>query len=202
MRALAVMLAALGLGLTAGTGAAAAQDRPGQSGPPAAERPFLTLDQERLFAESDFGQRVRREIEERARALGAENRSIEAELSAEERALTRQRDDMAPDAFRELADAFDAKVVAIRERQDAKAREIDEYAESERQRFFSEMLPILLEIVRDTGATAILEDRAIILAAEALDITEEALRRTNARLGDGSDGAPAPGAATPDPKSP
>jgi len=196
MRALPLTLAAFGLALFAVAmgGSAQAQQRPGTNGSPTTQRPFLTLDQDRLFAESDFGQRVRREIEERARALGIENRSIETELSAEERALTRRRDEMPADEFRDLADAFDAKVIATRERQDAKARAIDEYAETERQRFFSEMLPVLLEIVRDTGASAILEDRAIILAAEGLDITGEALQRINARIGDGGgDGTgPAP----------
>lgn len=196
MRGLPAVLAALALVLTTGT--ADAQDRRGETPSPVPGRPFLTLDQDRLFAESDFGRRVREEIEERARALGAENRRIESELSEEERALTRKRDEMAADAFRTLADAFDARVVEIRERQDGKAREIDDHAEAERKRFFAEVLPILLEIVRETGASAILEDRAIILAAESLDITDEAVRRVNARLGDGREAPGGTGDTPPD----
>ncbi|MGG7644546.1 OmpH family outer membrane protein [Rhodovulum sp. YNF3179] len=151
--------------------------------------PVLTLDQERFFAESAFGQRVRRELEEAASALAAENRRIESELSAEERDLTERRPDMDPEEFRELADAFDRKVVEIRQRQDQKARDLDARAEAERQRFFDAALPILLEIIREAGAVALLEDRAIILSADRIEITDRAIRRVNAQLGDGREAA-------------
>ena len=50
--------------------------------------PFLTLDQDRLFSESAFGKRVAAELDSRSQALATENREIEAELYAEEQALT------------------------------------------------------------------------------------------------------------------
>lgn len=170
------------------SGPAAAQQGPASS-------PILTLDQERLFTASDFGRRARASLEAAAADLAAENREIEADLTEEERELTEKRPGMTPEAFRLLADAFDQKVVEIRVQQDGKARDLEAVTEAERKRFFEASLPILLEIVREAGAVAILENRAIILAADTIDITDIAIARVNARLGDGSDGADGDNAA-------
>ncbi|PWE34290.1 outer membrane chaperone Skp [Maritimibacter sp. 55A14] len=173
--------------------------------------PVLTLDQERLFSQSDFGQRVLRELEQQANDLAAENRRIEAELTAEERELTERRPEMDAAQFRDLADAFDERVVAIRARQDKKARDIEVRTESERQRFFEASLPVLLGIVQEAGAAVLLQDRAIILSAGSIDITDIAIERVNAELGDGSQigedtpaepPAPAPGAPVDEPPEP
>ncbi len=86
---------------------------------------ILTLDQERLFEESQWGQRALAEINADSSDLAAENRRIEAELSAEEQDLANRRATMAAQEFRALADAFDAKVVEIRRNQDAKLRDLN-----------------------------------------------------------------------------
>lgn len=154
--------------------------------------PIATLDQDRLFAESAFGQRLRAEVEARARDLAAENRRIEAELTDEERTLTERRSTLGPDEFRALAEAFDNKVVAIREAQDGKARDLDSHAESERQRFFSLALPILVELMRERSVAAIIEERAIVLSTGAIDLTSAALARIDARIGAGAPPPPDP----------
>lgn len=156
--------------------------------------PVLTIDQEALFERSAFGRRAQAEFEEASTELAAENRRIEAELEAEERRLTEDRPGMDPAAFRELAAAFDARVVEIRRTQDQKARELGRRPDEARQEFFRAAVPILTELVRERGAVAILDSRAVILSAETIDITEEAIRRIDAALGDGSDAPQAPGA--------
>ncbi|MEN8738644.1 MAG: OmpH family outer membrane protein, partial [Phaeobacter gallaeciensis] len=75
---------------------------------------ILTIQPDRLFSESAFGQRVTRELEAEGAVLTAENRRIEAELRAEEQDLTQRRPSMEPEAFRTLADAFDKKVQETR----------------------------------------------------------------------------------------
>lgn len=178
--AAAVLGAALGLGSTA----------PGaQTVDGGIASPVVTLDQERLFGETLWGKRVSRQIEEASAALAAENRRIEAELTAEERALTESRPRMPADQFQAAAEAFDDKVTTIRRDQDAKAREIGRMQDAERQRFLTAILPVLSEVLRARGAVAVLDSRAIFLAAESIDITDAAIARIDAELGDG---APAP----------
>ena len=87
-----------------------------------ARSPILTLDSERVFDATPLGKSVSSELERLFRELETENRRIEAELTAEEQALTEQRPTLEPDAFRELADAFDTKVQQIRSEQLEKER--------------------------------------------------------------------------------
>jgi Skp family chaperone for outer membrane proteins len=149
------------------------------------QTPVLTLDQDRLFAESAFGRRVSAEIDAASEALAAENREIEAELLAEERDLTERRAEMPPEDFRALAEAFDEKAVGFRRRQDAKARALQRRDEAERAAFFRAVSPILSDLVAELGAVAILDDRAVLFAAPSIDVTDRAIARIDARIGAG-----------------
>ncbi len=143
---------------------------------------ILTISSERLFAESRFGKKVEESIEDAGRALAAENRQIEADLSAEEKELTEQRPEMAPEAFRTLADAFDEKVQSIRKAQDAKARALTQEREEARALFFDAARPVLSELMREAGAGVILERSSVFLSANATDVTALAISRIDAAL--------------------
>lgn len=147
---------------------------------------ILTIDPDRLFAETAFGERVLRSIEERSTILARENRRIEAELIAEERALTEQRATLSVAEFRALADSFDEKVQRLREEQDAKTREIQGLRESERQRFLGEIAPILSGLIRERGASIVMDRRSVFLSASRVDITDDAITVIDQELGDGT----------------
>jgi Skp family chaperone for outer membrane proteins len=155
--------------------------------PPAAIIPLLILDQEELFLRSEFGQRIRADIARASAELSAENRQIEAELVAEEQALTEERATLPGAEFRVKARAFDEKVTAIRAEQDAKARAINRTTEEAQQAFFSRVAEVLLDIMRERGAVAILDQRVVLLSSEAVDITELAVTRIDQAIGDGTD---------------
>ncbi|MES2967335.1 MAG: OmpH family outer membrane protein [Pseudomonadota bacterium] len=176
------------------SGEVAAQDIP--------QAPLLTLDQERLFAESRFGMAIQKRYDDESATLLAENRRIEAALEQEERDLTDRRATLPQAEFQTLAEAFDAKVEEIRTAQDAKSRALTRRREEERQRFIQAVVPVLGEVMRETGAVAIIDKSAIILSFDRLDMTDTAIARIDAVLGDGTSppaGAdPAPG-STPTP---
>jgi Skp family chaperone for outer membrane proteins len=177
MRRVAAAVLATALGLSAAAPAAAQEALP--------QSPVLTLDEERLFTGSAFGKRVLAELMAAERELAAENRALEEELVAAERALTEQRPTTPPDVFRGLADAFDARVQQVRQTQDAKARELARRRDAERQRFFEAAVPVLGDLAREAGAVAILSRQAIILSFDRIDVTDAAIARLDATLGDG-----------------
>ncbi|MBY6005999.1 OmpH family outer membrane protein [Salipiger bermudensis] len=187
-RALRLCALALGLGWAAGT--ASAQD----AAPGIVESAILTVEFDRLFSESAYGERVARTLEAEGAEIAAENRRIEAELTAEERALTEKRAELDALAFRELADAFDEKVQALRREQDAKARAIGELSEEERRRFIAAAEPVIDRIMREAGAVVILDKRSVFLSEDVIDITDAAIARIDAAIGDGA--APEDGAET------
>ena len=128
------------------------------------------------------------EIDAVGQALASENRAIEAELTAEELDLTERRAEMSRAEFSVLAEAFDTRVEIIRDEQEAKARALNGAVEGARQQFFELAVPILLELAAERGAAAILDRRTVLLAADRVDITDEAIVAMNAAVGDGPDG--------------
>ena len=155
--------------------------------------PILTVDQDRLFTDSKFGQGALARIEAASRALAAENREIEARLTEEERVLTQRRPTLSLADFRKLADEFDARVEAIRKTQDGKARGLSRMHDEEKQKFLKAAVPVLGELVRAMGAVAILDRSAIVLTFERIDITDEAIARLDETLGDGTVDTPEEG---------
>jgi Skp family chaperone for outer membrane proteins len=186
-RALWVGLLALLLALPA-----AAQDSSG-----GLVSPILTLDQDRVYTGSLWGARAAARISAALETLAAENSRIADELTEEERSLTERRADMAPEAFRAEADAFDARVVTIRREQDAKSRDIARSAEAEQRAFYQAILPVLGEVMRARGALAILDRNAIFVSADIIDVTDEVIALADAQLGAGPQApqAPAPDSA-------
>ena len=143
---------------------------------------ILTLDQDRLFLESDFGKAVIVRDRADTSALEQENRRIEAELVAEEQALTEARAGLSAEEFSARAAAFDAKVERIREEQDAKARQLVAKRDSNRQEFIRVAVPVLDDLLLAKGALAILEQSAIIRSVPAMDVTDEAIAIINSAL--------------------
>lgn len=165
-------------------GQAAAQETPIQS-------PVLTIDSEQVFLSSDFGKKFAADFEAKGKVLEAENRRIEAELIAEEKELTERRPSLTPDAFRALADAFDAKVERIRAEQNAKSRALTQTTDVARRQFLLAVRPVLEQIMLDANAAIIVEHRSIFFSARSINVTDLAITRLNAEIGDGS-GLPKP----------
>lgn len=147
--------------------------------------PVLTIDSERLFRDSAFGQRVTREIEVESEQLATENREIEAALEAEERELTEKRSQMKPAQFRLLADAFDEKVQRTRAEQAAKNRALSEALDLERERFLSAAAPVLEQLMRNSDAAVILERRRVFVSSSAIEVTDQAISLLDEAIGSG-----------------
>ncbi len=154
---------------------------------PVPQAPILTIESDRLYAESAFGKRVAAQIDAEESVLLEENRKIEGELVAEEQRLTELRAEMKPEEFRKLADSFDERVQKIRRLQDGKARDIVESGDTERGIFIRVAQPVLIDLMREAGAGVILERRSVLFSANAIDITDIAIARLDEAIGDGAD---------------
>jgi Skp family chaperone for outer membrane proteins len=148
---------------------------------------ILTIDSERMFSESAFGQQVELDLASAIVGLAAENRQIEEALTAEELSLTERRPTLEPQAFRAEAAAFDEKVQGIRLAQDAKERALQQIREVGQRNFLQQATPILGELMRERGATVILERRSVFGSLDSIDVTEEAIVRVDILIAD--DGA-------------
>lgn len=144
--------------------------------------PVVTVDQDRLFNDSAYGQGLLMALEAEREALTVENRRIEADLIAEEQDLTQERPAMTPEAFRAKAAAFDARVGEIRAAQDRKLRVLNDRREEAQNQFYTAALPIIADLLRERGAVIALESQSVILSAEQIDITQDVITRIDQRL--------------------
>ena len=164
---------------------ATAQSPGGPLDPGVVRSPVLVIEFDTVYARSAYGQRVSRQLEAEGAEIAAENRRIEAELTEEERRLTEQRKSMAAEDFRELAAAFDEKVQTLRQQQDVKARSLNQRSEEAQRRFLDLARPVLERLMRESGAAVILERRAVFVAADVIDVTDDAIRLIDAAIGPG-----------------
>lgn len=157
-------------------GPAFAQEKPAQSA-------VLTVDPERLFTESQFGKTAVARLEASQQALLAENKKLEIALEAEEKDLTQRRASLPAPDFRILADAFDKKAEEIRAARLAKSRSLTTQRDEDRQKFLSAIVPILGDLMGEMGALVVLDKKSVFLSFERVDITDLAIARIDAALG-------------------
>jgi Skp family chaperone for outer membrane proteins len=145
----------------------------------------VTIDIDRLFAATQLGQRISEDFRAESEVLAAENRTIAAALTEEERSLTERRGEMDAAVFRGEAEAFDEKVQGIRTAQDSKQRALEESTSLGREDFFVSIRPILGQLMIDNGAGAILDRRSVVMSVGRIDITDVAIAAIDAQVGDG-----------------
>jgi Skp family chaperone for outer membrane proteins len=76
-------------------------------------------------------------------------------------------------------------VVQIRKEQDQKASNLEQRRQREQEAFIRVASPVLTALMRDAGASVILERRDVLLGDPAVDMTSFAIERLNQMLGDG-----------------
>ncbi|GHA42323.1 hypothetical protein GCM10008927_03480 [Amylibacter ulvae] len=146
------------------------------------EPTVASIDQERLFSESNFGKQILQEIETVSRALSLENREIEAKLTAEEKSLAELRKTELPEIFKQKAAEFDRRVKQIRAEQDQKFANIRTTLDTARQTFNTKATPILQQLMVDSGIVFILDSSAILMGQPNGDITDQAIARIDQEL--------------------
>lgn len=146
----------------------------------------LTIDTEKLYDQSDFGQATEQGFGALRSALIAENQRLEAELSDEEQALVEKRATLSAAEFRPLAEAFHERVQAIRNAQDEKLQTLTDQREVARQTFFQQAIPIIAAILEDREAAMVLDRRGVLLSADSIDITADVIARLNTSYAEGA----------------
>lgn len=156
------------------------------SEPRATQSSVLIIDNDVLFLNTIYGQRIISELDIAAAAIQAENDRIVAELVAEESSLTDRRPTMDVAAFRAAAAAFDTKAQDLRRERDAARDSLVTRRSRERAVFFDRVHPIIGRLMLERNATVVLDRRTVFLAVGSADITQEAIALVNDTLGDGT----------------
>jgi Skp family chaperone for outer membrane proteins len=85
-----------------------------------------------------------------------------------------------------LSQTFDEKVVGVRQDQANKQSDLQQRQRDAERALLETIAPILYEIVRDRGASVLIDRRNIILDLSSVDITDDAIVKLNEQIGDGT----------------
>ncbi len=146
---------------------------------------ILVLDPDRLYLETQMGQSIAADLQAERDKLIANNRKVEAELEAEEKALTKLRTTKSAVEFRALADAFDTKVQKIRRDSERAARDHERNRERAPILFMRAIEPVLAELLADANGAVIMDKRNVLLHSGVIDVTDVAISRVNEAIGSG-----------------
>lgn len=167
--------------------------------PPPPNSSFLIINQGRLLTDSRSGQAILSDEEQQRDAMRTEARALDASFEAEERRLTEERPTMQPEAFRAASDAFDARVVDARRKQDERSDDLAQEFDQRRRQFYARVAPILVRLMDRFQAKAIFDETSVLLADQSLNITAAVIAEIDAE----PDPQPeAPEAPTPEPPAP
>lgn len=104
-----------------------------------------------------------------------ESRNISEAFEIEEKQLTKTRSGLSVDEFHILSEDFDVRVQAARESQLVKDVELQRSVDDQRRRFLVIAAPFLINIMFKYRASAIVDQRSVLLFDRNIDITSEAI---------------------------
>ena len=140
-------------------------------------QPILIVEREKLLLESLAGKDVLAQDQKVRDSLEDEGRRLDDAFRAEELELTKLRPTIAPEEFRALSEAFDAKVVATRLQQKDRVEEENRLVQQRHNDFFAAVGPVLFQVMVEKGASAIIDADRVLVANQSLNITQEVIKR-------------------------
>jgi Skp family chaperone for outer membrane proteins len=176
------LLAAASLAVVA-TAFGAAQAAPPQ--PPAGGAPtarILMIDLRRVMAESKVGQSIQRQVEELKKQATQELQGEENELRSEEQQFQQQAAILAPDLKQKRAEALKAKIENFQKKARDRGSLIQGGVIKAQQQVEQALGPILEGIMRERGATILLDRSAVLLAPNAIDVSDVVEQRLDMKM--------------------
>jgi outer membrane protein len=135
-----------------------------------------------ILSDSDAAIDAAKQIENYAKQIEEEINETDQSLIDEQNELIESQQIMAPAAFDEKRKEYESKVQNYNITRQEKLMSIDRIVSESRNEVLNALKPILEEISNKKGITVLLEKNSVLLNAENMDITEEALKALNKKL--------------------
>ena len=140
------------------------------------------IDLNYILSEADAAQDAAKQIEDIAVSVEEEIKQSDEDLIVEQNELIESQQIMAPAVFEEKRKEYEAKVQNYNISRQEKLMSIDRIVAESRNNILNALKPILEEISNEKGITVLLEKSSVLLNAENMDITQDALKILNKEL--------------------
>ncbi len=166
---------------TAGLNSAiAAPPPPATGGAPTAR--ILLIDLRRVMGASKVGQDIQRQVEALKAQATKELNGEGQELQKEKTQLEQQAAILAPDVKARRIKDFDTKAQAFQQKLQQRGALIQGGVVKAQQQIEQALGPILQGIMQERGATILLDRSAVLLAPNAIDVTDVVIQRLDMRM--------------------
>jgi outer membrane protein len=149
--------------------------------PAAAQSKVAVIDVQRVVAESDPGKEAIQKLKAISDAKVQEGQALQQEMAALQEQFNKQRFTVSEQRLAEMTKELEDKNIAIRRFEDDAKRELEEARRRELGGLEGQILPIINQIGVEEGITVIFNkfQSGLVYADEAVDITDDVIRRFN-----------------------
>lgn len=142
----------------------------------------IVVSRSRILRETKAGQALREAEVARSAEFQARVDAVKAQLEGEEQELAALRGRLSRDAFEARAKAFDTKVRLTRRASQRQTAELQRVFRRARERLNAALGPILIDVLRETGADIVLDADQILVAAPSVNMTDRVIQLYDARI--------------------
>ena len=149
--------------------------------PAAAQSKIAVIDVQRVVSESDPGKQAIQKLKGISDAKVQEGQNLQQELATLQEQFNKQRFTVSEERLEEMQKELEDKSIAIRRFEDDAKRALDDARRRELGGLEERILPIINQLGQEQGITVIFNkfQSGLVYADEAVDITDEVIRRFN-----------------------
>jgi len=150
--------------------------------PAAAQATVAVIDVQRVVTDSDPGKESLQRLMTLQNEKIEEGRNLQTELTALREQFNKQRLTLSEQKLEEMTGQIEDKTIALQRFEDDAKRSIEEARRTALGRLEQQIMPIIDAIGKERSLTLIFnkfQDSGIIYADDAVDITDEVIRRFN-----------------------
>jgi len=165
---------------TGGLNAAFAAPPPPPGGTPTAR--ILMVDLRRVMGASKVGADIQRQVDALKKQASAELNGEASSLKSEETQLQQQAAILAPDVKARRIKDFQTRAGAFQQKVQQRSGMIQGGVIAAQQQIEQALGPILQGIMKERGATVLLDRSAVLLAPNAIDVTPLVIQRLDMKM--------------------
>ena len=143
---------------------------------------LAVIDLNYILSEAKAAKDAAKQIEEIAINIENEIKKSDEDIINEQNKLIESQAIMAPESFEKKREEYEKKVQNYNLKRQEKLMSIDLLVSESRNEVLNTLKPILEEISNEKGITVLLEKNSVLLNAESMDITKDALIILNKEL--------------------
>ncbi len=149
--------------------------------PAAAQATLAVIDVQRVVTDSDPGKESLQRLMTLQNAKIEEGRNLASELEALRDQVTKQRLTLSEQKLAEMSGQIEDRTIALQRFEDDAKRSLEEARRTALGRLEERIMPIINEIGKERGFTLIFNkfQSGLVYADEAVDITDDVIRRFN-----------------------